>query len=72
MQNCLRELWLFLALNNINLLARPVEGSVNTFADALSRSHLGPEFKSRISSIVTQQDFCEKALSKDILIFTFT
>ena len=38
MQNCLRELWLFLALNNINLLARPVEGSVNTFADALSHS----------------------------------
>ena len=72
MQNCLRELWLYLALNNINLLARPVESSVNSFADALSRFHLGPEFRSRVSSIVTQHDFCAKALSEDIFIFTFT
>ena len=72
MQNCLQELWLFLALNNINLLARLVEGSVNTCADALSHFHLGPEFKSCISFIVTQQDFCEEALSEDIFNFTFT
>lgn len=71
MQNCLWELWLYLALNNINLIARPVEGSVNSFADALSHFHLGPEFKSRVSSILTKQDLCEKALSEDIFIFTF-
>ena len=72
MQDCLRELWLYLALHNINLLARPVEGSVNYFADALSRFHLGPDFKSRVSSIVTQQDLCEKALSEDIFNFPST
>ena len=71
MQNCLRELRLFLAINNINLRARYVEGSANSFADALSRLHLGSEFATRVSSIVAEQDFCEIALSDSIFHFTF-
>lgn len=70
MQNCLRELWLCLAINNINLRARYVEGSANSFADALSRLHLGSEFATRVSSVLAGQDFCEIALSDSVFHFT--
>ena len=70
MQNCLRELWLCLALNNINLRARYVEGHANSFADALSRLHLGSEFAMRVSSIVAGQGFDQIALSDSIFHFT--
>ena len=39
MQRCVRELWLVLALHNINLVVSPFAGKQNTLADALSRFH---------------------------------
>ena len=41
MQRCLRELWLQLALFNIQLVVRSVRGSDNWLADSLSRLHVG-------------------------------
>jgi len=41
MQCCLRELQLFLAWHNIQLVVRQVSGSENWLADALSRFHTG-------------------------------
>ena len=41
MQRCLRELWLLLALHNIQLSVRSVRGCDNWLADSLSRFHTG-------------------------------
>lgn len=41
MQQCLQELWLLLALFNIQLVVRHVRGCDNWLADSLSRFHTG-------------------------------
>ena len=54
MQRCLRELWLFLALRNIQLVVRAVHGCDNWLADSLSRFHtdnFSPKFHSMSASL---------------------
>ena len=70
MQDCLPELWLCLAIHNINLHARYVEGSSNSFADALSRFHLGATFATHVSSIVAEQGFRKVSLGDSTFQFT--
>ena len=67
MQNCLRELWLCLAIYNVSLHARYVESSSNYFADALSRFHLGASSAARVASIAA--GFRKIALSDSIFHF---
>ena len=44
MQCCFREIWLLLALNNINSFVRHICGKTNVLADSLSRYHLADTY----------------------------
>jgi hypothetical protein len=53
-QQCARELWLVTALHDIDLAVEHIAGDhLSSTADALSRHHLGPLYRSRVEELVT-------------------
>ena len=68
MQRCLRELWLFLALRNIQLVVRAVHGCDNWLADSLSRFHTD-NFSTKFHSLSASLNLSERTV--DDCLFDF-
>ena len=68
LQRCLRELWLLLALFNIQLLVRSVRGSDNWLADSLSRFHIG-EFSAKFNSFASNLHLSERSVADSLFDF---
>ena len=68
MQRCLRELWLLLALFNIQLIVRSVPGCDNWLADLLSRFHIG-EFRVKFQSLSAHLHLTECTVSDSLFDF---
>ena len=68
MQRCLLELWLLLALFNIQLIVRSVPGCDNWLADSLSRFHIG-EFRAKFQSLSAHLQITECTVSDSLFDF---
>ena len=68
MQRCLRELWLLLALHNIQLSVRSVRGCDNWLADSLSRFHTG-NFCSQFNSLAADLSLTECSVPDSLFLF---
>ena len=71
MQQCLRELWLLLALFNIQLVVRHVRGCDNWLADSLSRFHTG-DFSAQFHALSTSLHLSECPVPDSLFHFTVT
>ena len=69
MQRCLRELWLLLALYNINLIVRSVRRCDNWLADSLSRFHTD-KYCHRFKSLGEARSLTECTLPDSFFTFT--
>ena len=68
MQRCLRELWLQLALFNIQLVVRSVRGSDNWLADSLSRFHVG-EVSTKLHSWCSNPQLSQRHVDDSLFEF---
>ena len=68
MQRCLRELWLLLALHNIQLSVRSVRGCDNWLADSLSRFHTG-NFCSKFNSLAADLSLTQCTVPDSLFLF---
>ena len=71
MQQCLRELWVLLALFNIQLVVRHVRGCDNWLADSLSRFHTG-DFSVQFHALSTSLQLSECFVPDSLFHFTIT
>lgn len=68
MQRCLRELWLQLALFNIQLVVRSVRGSDNWLADSLSTFHVG-EVSTKLHSWCSNPQLSQRHVDDSLFEF---
>ena len=71
MQQCLRELWLLLALFNIQLVVHHVRRCDNWLADSLSRFHTG-DFSAQFHALSNSLQFSECPVPDSLFHFTVT
>lgn len=71
MQQCLRELWLLLALFNIQLVVRHVRGCHNWLAASLSSFHT-EDLSAQFHALSTRLQFSECPVPEDLFHFTVT
>lgn len=68
MQRCLRQLWLLLALFNIQLVVSSVSGCENWLADSLRRFHAG-DFSAKFNSLASSLHLSECSVADSLFNF---
>ena len=69
-QKCMREITFWCALSEFDVWVVHVDGISNILADALSRQHLGQEYKDKVQRMVWEKQLTRQAIGQDLFLFS--